>query len=73
MGSEPGDCVLDPFFGSGTLGVVARELGRSYLGIEINPTYVELAERRLRSREGYGFESRVLQHRLLEDTPDFES
>lgn len=39
--------VLDPFFGSGTTGVVAIETGRHYLGIELNPDYIELARRRL--------------------------
>ncbi len=39
--------VLDPFFGTGTVGVVAERLGRDWLGIELNPAYVELAERRL--------------------------
>ncbi len=41
-GSRPGDLVLDPFSGSGTVGAVAAELGRSYLGIELNPAYVKL-------------------------------
>jgi site-specific DNA-methyltransferase (adenine-specific) len=39
--------VLDPFFGTGTVGLVARELGRDWLGIELNPEYVELAQARL--------------------------
>jgi DNA modification methylase len=39
--------VLDPFFGTGTTGVVAEELGRDWLGIELNPDYVRLAEQRL--------------------------
>lgn len=38
--------VLDPFFGSGTTGRVAREYGRQYIGIELNPEYVEMANRR---------------------------
>lgn len=38
--------VLDPFFGSGTTGQVALELGRSCIGIELNPAYLKLAERR---------------------------
>jgi site-specific DNA-methyltransferase (adenine-specific) len=48
--------VLDPFFGSGTVGVVARRLGRDFLGIELNPEYVRLAEQRLgiRSAERAG-------------------
>jgi DNA modification methylase len=39
--------VLDPFFGTGTVGLVARDLGRDFLGIELNPAYVRLAEERL--------------------------
>ena len=39
--------VLDPFFGSGTTGSVAIKLGRNFLGIELKPEYVEIAERRL--------------------------
>jgi DNA modification methylase len=39
--------VLDPFFGAGTTGLVARQHGRSYIGCELNPEYVEIAERRL--------------------------
>lgn len=39
--------VLDPFFGTGTVGLVARELGRDWLGIELKDDYVELARQRL--------------------------
>lgn len=39
--------VLDPFIGSGTTAVVAKSLGRNYLGIELNPAYIKMAERRL--------------------------
>ena len=46
-GSRPGDVVLDPFAGSGTTLYVAKELGRQYLGIELNPAYIQLAQRRL--------------------------
>ena len=42
-----GDTVLDPFFGTGTTGAVARRLGRRYIGIERDPTYAALAEDRL--------------------------
>jgi site-specific DNA-methyltransferase (cytosine-N4-specific) len=42
-GTKPGETVLDPFFGSGTVGVVAQELGRNYIGIELNSDYVSLA------------------------------
>ena len=50
-GSRPGDIVLDPFFGSGTTGEVALRLERQYVGFEINPEYVKLAERRLRAHK----------------------
>jgi DNA modification methylase len=40
--------VLDPFMGAGTTALVAKKLGRNYLGIELNPAYVKMAERRLR-------------------------
>ena len=39
--------VLDPFFGAGTTGVVAESLGRDWLGVELSPSYVALARRRL--------------------------
>jgi tRNA/tmRNA/rRNA uracil-C5-methylase (TrmA/RlmC/RlmD family) len=38
--------VLDPFFGSGTVGQVSLEFGRKCIGIELNPKYVELAKNR---------------------------
>lgn len=44
--TRPG-VVLDPFFGTGTVALLAREHGRDWLGIELNPTYVELARDRL--------------------------
>jgi site-specific DNA-methyltransferase (cytosine-N4-specific) len=47
IGSRPGDFVLDPFIGSGTTGVAAWETGRRFVGIELNPEYVQIAERRL--------------------------
>ena len=45
--SNPGDVVLDPFFGTGTTGAVARKLRRNWIGIERDPTYVEAARQRL--------------------------
>ncbi len=45
--SSPGDIVLDPFFGTGTTGAVAKKLGRHYIGIERDPIYIEAATRRL--------------------------
>ncbi len=45
-GTRPG-VVLDPFFGTGTVAVVAEQLGRDWLGIELNPDYARLAEQRI--------------------------
>ncbi len=48
MQTPPIPCtVLDPFFGSGTTGLVARKHGRRTIGVELNPSYCELAARRL--------------------------
>jgi len=47
-GSRPGDIVLDPFFGSGTTGQVAMQLGRQYIGCELNPAYEALQLERTR-------------------------
>jgi DNA modification methylase len=46
-GSRPGDIVLDPFMGTGTVALVAIKYYRDYLGIEINPEYVRLAQERI--------------------------
>jgi modification methylase len=45
--TNPGDVVLDPFFGTGTTGAVARRLGRRFIGIERDKTYAEAAETRI--------------------------
>lgn len=45
--SNPGDVVLDPFFGTGTTGAVAKALGRRFVGIERDGTYAEAARRRI--------------------------
>lgn len=46
-GCPVGGVVLDPFFGSGTTGAVAVQNGRGYVGIELNPAYIELAKARI--------------------------
>ena len=46
--SNPGDVVLDPFFGSGTSGAVAKKLGRHWIGIERDPDYVKLRRKELK-------------------------
>ncbi|MFQ3632828.1 DNA-methyltransferase [Roseiflexus sp.] len=45
--SNPGDVVLDPFFGSGTTGVVAKRLHRNWIGIEKEKEYIEVARHRI--------------------------
>ena len=47
-GSQKDDAVLDPFFGSGTVGIVAKRLNRRYVGIEIDPKTANLAGKRIR-------------------------
>jgi len=46
--TSKGDLVLDPFVGSGTTCVASQKLGRKWIGIDINPEYVEMAKKRLR-------------------------
>ncbi len=46
--TKPGDVILDPFFGSGTSGAVAKQLGRHYIGIEREERYVKIARERLK-------------------------
>ena len=46
-GCPEGGVVLDPFMGSGTTGMVAKQLDRHYVGIELNPEYTELAYARI--------------------------
>jgi DNA modification methylase len=51
-GSKVGDTILDPFSGAGTTGMVAEKLGRKFIGIELNPTYVSMSESRIYSQCG---------------------
>jgi len=54
-GCPLGGTVLDPFFGAGTTGMVAKQLGRDFIGIELNPKYCEMAKRRI-AQAGYQME-----------------
>ncbi len=49
--TRPGDVVLDPFFGSGTTGAVARRLGRHFVGVERESDYIAVAEARIAAVE----------------------
>lgn len=51
-GCPAGGTVLDPFFGSGTTGIVSDRLQRNCIGIELNPEYIGIADRRLRDDSG---------------------
>ena len=52
--SKPGDVVLDPFFGSGTTGAVAKRLGRNFVGIEREQDYIDAAQARIDAVEPLG-------------------
>jgi len=68
--SNENDVVLDPFVGSGTTARVAQALNRRYIGIDITPEYITMAERRL-ARPFGGFDSVDLRaHRQSRDMPD---
>ncbi len=47
--TKPGDVVLDPFFGTGTTGAVAKKLGRNFIGIERETDYIKVAQKRIAS------------------------
>ena len=51
--TNPGDTVLDPFFGTGTTGAVAKRLGRNWIGIERDADYVKAAEERIAKVKAY--------------------
>lgn len=52
--SKPGDVILDPFFGSGTTGAVAKRLGRHFVGIEREQPYIDAATARINAVEPLG-------------------
>ena len=51
MSSDEGDIVLDPFIGTGTTAIAAKKLGRKFVGIDIDPKYVEIANKKLEVEE----------------------
>jgi modification methylase len=52
--SKPGDVILDPFFGSGTTGAVAKRLGRHFVGIEREQSYIDAATKRIAAVDPLG-------------------
>ncbi len=65
-GTKPGDVVLDPFFGTGTSGAVAKQLGRKYIGIERDGDYIKAARKRLKGLK-------QIEDETLLDTPSKRS
>ena len=59
--SSPGDVVLDPFFGTGTTGVVAKRLHRHWIGIEREAAYVALAQQRIEQTPQVPYEADLFQ------------
>ena len=57
--SNPGDVVLDPFFGTGTTGAVAKKLHRHWVGVERDETYVQVANERLAAVQPLSFDEEV--------------
>lgn len=51
MSTDEGDIVLDPFIGTGTTAIAAKRLGRKFIGIDIDPKYVEITNRKLEIEE----------------------
>jgi len=64
--TKPGDIVLDPFFGSGTTGAVAKRLGRNYIGFEQEEKYIAIAQKRIKN---VVFENNDLHNLKFEEKP----
>jgi len=77
VSSNPKDCVLDPFSGSGTTAAAAYQLGRNYVGVEISQSYVEKAKKRLAELKDQKHSNLFLNHTELSELkrllPDMES
>lgn len=67
--SNPGDVVLDPFFGTGTTGAVAKKLHRHWLGIEREADYVRLAQERLDAIQPPPFAEEIFTFKSKRDRP----
>lgn len=65
--TKPGDVVLDPFFGSGTTGAVAKKLGRDWIGIEREDSYIKLAKARIAKAELIADDQMLLQSQKREE------
>ncbi len=67
--SNPGDVVLDPFFGTGTTGAVAKKLHRHWIGIERDPEYVRMAQERIDAIVPSPFDEALFTTRSKRDVP----
>ncbi len=59
--SRPGDIILDPFFGTGTTGAVAKKLHRNWIGIEREKSYARIAQRRIDQIEPVSYEEELFE------------
>jgi modification methylase len=57
--TKPDDIILDPFFGTGTTGVVAKKLGRNFIGFEKDKNYIDVARKRLKLAKQFDRESLI--------------
>ncbi|HEX9904402.1 MAG TPA: site-specific DNA-methyltransferase [Propylenella sp.] len=72
--TKPGDLVVDPFFGTGTTGAVAKKLGRHFIGVERERAYIEAARRRIDAvRPATGVVLKVLEGKRAEPRVPFGS
>ena len=67
--SNPGDVVLDPFFGTGTTGTIAKKLGRNWIGIERDKKYVRIAQKRIDSVQTADKEALTVEKRKQARVP----
>lgn len=67
--SNPGDIILDPFFGTGTTGAVAKRLRRNWIGIERDEQYVKLAQRRIEEIQPASFDESIYHSKSAQRPP----
>ena len=67
--SDPGDVVLDPFFGSGTTGAVAKKLGRTWIGIERDKKYINIARMRINGAQEADEDAVLVEKRRQDRVP----
>ena len=67
--SKPGDVILDPFFGTGTTGAVAKKLHRHWVGVESSPKYLKIAQKRIDGISVEGFDESVFVAKTKRDLP----